>query len=74
MINTTAEHDQSDPLAAFQPLVLAQIAYNPARQITRYLDQYMFPAALIANSNQIPLVVLAGNVVESGTKPAPGVH
>jgi hypothetical protein len=74
MINTTAEHDQSDSLPALQPLVLMQMAHDPARQITRYLDERMFPATLISNSNQISLVVLAGNVVEGRSELAFGVH
>ena len=74
MINPAAEHDQPDPLPTFQPLMGAQIAHDPPRQVARHLDERMVTAAVIFNSNQISLVVIAGSVTESRTKLTFGVH
>lgn len=68
MINPAAEHDQSNPLPTFQPLMRVQIAHDPPRQVARHLDERMVAAVIIFNFNQISLVVLAGSVVESRTK------
>ena len=74
MVNPAAEHDQPDPLPTFQPLMWAQIAHDPPRQVARHLDKRMVVAAVIFNPNQISLVVLAGNVAEGRTKLAFGMR
>ena len=74
MINPAAEHNQPDPLPTFQPLMRAQIAHDPPRQVARHLDERMVTAAVISDSNQISLVVIAGSVAEGRTKLAFSVH
>src|SRR5581483_5007535 len=73
MINTATKHDKPDPLSALQPLIQAQMAYDPPRQIACYLDERMVAVTVIFNSNQISLVVRACGISKGGPKLAPGI-
>src|SRR5437899_2328602 len=68
MVDSAAEHDEPDTLAALDPLMLPHAAHDAAGEIAGNLHQRMALSVGGGEYHEVALVVRAGVVAEGGAK------